>query len=243
MTPLRVSAATDAEVAGDIAPSSRPCRSPWWARNQGNGANWSPFTAVRAGRSERRMSSPQGPGAADRPSDAGLDEPGSRRSFVPVVVDYRFAGNRALAAAAMAFDGWPAGAMIEVAAVVPDASSLDETLVDQLATLRRLGQPAVELHRLTWNGSGYYLRGSTNAGSPVLVSAHVSCGRSAVSAGSRACRRLRGRADPAGPRYRATRGAGQHHLNRGHHDPDHLGDLPSRGMAPPSRRRQRRTAD
>jgi hypothetical protein len=177
MTPLRVSAATDAEVAGDIATVIASL----------------PISLVGAEPEQRGdlVAVHGGPGWPERTAECLLhrvrgllivhptpvsptDVP--EVSSVPVVVDYRFAGNRALAAAAMAFDGWPAGAMIEVAAVVPDESSLDETLVDQLATLRRLGQPAVELHRLTWDGSGYYLRGSTTAGSPVLVSAHVSSG-------------------------------------------------------------------
>ena len=192
MTPLRVSAATDAEVAGDIATVIASL----------------PISLVGA-ESEQRgdlVAVHGGPGWPERTAECLLhrvrgllivhptpvsptDVP--EVSSVPVVVDYRFAGNRALAAAAMAFDGWPAGAMIEVAAVVPDESSLEETLVDQLATLRRLGQPAVELHRLTWNGSGYYLRGSTNAGTPVLVSAHV-------SSGARPSLRVRGLAADSG---------------------------------------------
>ena len=63
-------------------------------------------------------STPQGPD--DRPSERRsprIEVPRSHR--VPVVIDYRFAGNPLpSAAAAMAFDGWPADAMIEVAALV-----------------------------------------------------------------------------------------------------------------------------
>lgn len=100
-------------------------------------------------------------------------------SSLPVVVDYRFAGNPAVAAAAEAFVGWPADALIEIAATNHDASELGATLLDQLATLRRLGQPLADLHRLNWTGSGYYLRASTTAGSPVLLSAHVTSGTKA----------------------------------------------------------------
>ena len=53
MTALRVSAATDAEVAGDIAHGHRvPADLPGGRGIRGTGATWSPFTAVRAGRSE-----------------------------------------------------------------------------------------------------------------------------------------------------------------------------------------------
>lgn len=97
-------------------------------------------------------------------------------SVVPVVVDYRFAGNPALAAATDAFAGWPSSAMIELAAVLPDASDLGTILVDQLATLRRLAQPAETLNPLTWSPSGYYLSGATIHGSPLLLSAHVTIG-------------------------------------------------------------------
>jgi hypothetical protein len=95
---------------------------------------------------------------------------------VPVVVDYRFSGNPALAEAADAFGRWPAFAMIEVAAVVADDGELEGALIDQLAALRRVGQPAARLTRLTWGRSGYYLTGSTAEGSPVLLSAHVTSG-------------------------------------------------------------------
>ena len=192
MTALRVSAATDAEVAGDIVTviASLPIS----------------LVGAESGTRGELVAVHGGPGWPERTAECLLHHvrgllivhptPVSTNQVpdvvsVPVVVDYRFAGNPALAAAAEAFVGWPAGAMIEVAAVVPDASSLDETLVDQLATLRRLGQPAVELHRLTWNGSGYYLRGSTTAGSPVLVSAHV-------SSGARPSLRVRGLAADSG---------------------------------------------
>ena len=97
---------------------------------------------------------------------------------VPVVVDYRFAGNPALPAAGKAFSGWSADALVELAAVVPDAGDLPETLVDQLATLRRMGLAAAEVSRLVWDGGGYYLLGSTTGGSPILLSAHVTSGTS-----------------------------------------------------------------
>ncbi len=106
-------------------------------------------------------------------------------SALPVIVDYRFAGNPALTAAADAFAGWPTDAMIDVAAVVPDAAELNATLVDQLATLRRVGHPAAGLTRLTWDDSGYYLQGATAEGIPLLLNAHV-------TTGARASLRVRG---------------------------------------------------
>lgn len=95
---------------------------------------------------------------------------------VPVVVDHRFSGNPALAGAAGAFGRWPASAMIEVAAIVSDGADLEATVVDALAALRRVGQPAARLTRLTWGQTGYYLSGSTTGGSPLLLSAHVTRG-------------------------------------------------------------------
>jgi hypothetical protein len=97
-------------------------------------------------------------------------------SPVPVVIDYPFACNSAVPSAARAFDGWEADAMVEVSSRVSDAADAGRLLLDQLATLRRLGLQPVSLDRLTWASSGYYLRGSTHSGVPLLLSAHVTSG-------------------------------------------------------------------
>ncbi|GAB3260594.1 hypothetical protein [Kineosporia babensis] len=91
----------------------------------------------------------------------------------PVVLNYRFADNPVMPTAARLFTDWPADAMIEAAAVVAQPAELDGVLLDQLATLRRLGSPAVELTRLTWSSAGYYLSAVTRTGVRLLLSAHV----------------------------------------------------------------------
>jgi hypothetical protein len=97
-------------------------------------------------------------------------------SSIPVVIDYRFAGNPAVSSAARVFDGWEADAMVEVSSLVSDPADTGRLLLDQLATLRRLGLPPVRLNQLTWASSGYYLHGSTHSGVPLLLSAHVTSG-------------------------------------------------------------------
>lgn len=177
MTALRVNAGTDDAVAGDILPVIASLPISLVAADSENAAD---LFAVHGG-----------PGWLQRTAECLLHEPRGLLIVqptpvlanqvpdvlaIPVVVDYRFAGNPALAAAAEVFVGWPADAMIEIAATDHEASNLGATLIDQLATLRSLGQPLGDLHRLSWNGNGYYLRASTTAGSPVLLSAHVTSG-------------------------------------------------------------------
>lgn len=98
-------------------------------------------------------------------------------SGVPVVVDHRFAGNPALAGEEGILSGWGKDVLIEVATTVPAAADLASTLVDQLAVLHRLGQPADRLQLLTWDDGGSYLRGTTAYGLRFLISAHVTRGR------------------------------------------------------------------
>jgi hypothetical protein len=177
MTALRVSAGTDDALAGDTVPviatlpislKSTELGLPADLYMVHGGPGWLERTAESLLYELRGLLIVQPtPVLASRVPDV---------STVPVVVDYRFAGNPAMASAAEAFVGWPTDAMIEVAATDHDAATLGTTLVDQLATLRRLGQPVADLHRLTWNDSGYYLRASSIMGPPVLLSAHVSSG-------------------------------------------------------------------
>ena len=97
-------------------------------------------------------------------------------SSVPVVIDYRFASNPAVSTAASQFHGWPAEALVEVSALVREPTDQDRLLLDQLAILRRLGLPLVDLIRLTWTSHGYYLRGDAQSRTPVLLSSHVTSG-------------------------------------------------------------------
>ncbi|KRF22361.1 hypothetical protein [Phycicoccus sp. Soil802] len=177
MTALRVSAGPDEAVAGDVLPVIASLPISLVAKASENaadlfvvhgGPDWPQRTAECLLHDLRGLLivEPTPVPANQVPDDLS----------VPVVVDYRFAGNPALAAAAEAFVGWPAEGMIEIAATDQQESNLGATLLDQLATLRRVGQPVVDLHRLSWNGSGYYLRASTTAGSFVLLSAHVTSG-------------------------------------------------------------------
>ncbi|HET7476882.1 MAG TPA: hypothetical protein VFJ97_12785 [Dermatophilaceae bacterium] len=177
MTALRVAAGPDAQAAGDVGlvVASLPIS----------------LVAAETGTASDLVAVDGGPGWPQRATDVLRD--GVRgllivhpvavppaavpdASFVPVVLDYRFAGNPVLPAMAKAFADWSAEAMIEVAAVVHDRSDLDRALVDQLATLRRVGQPAATLARLAWGSSGYYLSGRSSQGSPLLLSAHVTTG-------------------------------------------------------------------
>lgn len=95
---------------------------------------------------------------------------------VPVVIDHRFASNPAVASTAHHFDSWPAEALVEVSALIAEPADAERLLLDQLATLRRLGLPPVILERLTWSPSGYHLRGTASSGAPLLLSAHVTTG-------------------------------------------------------------------
>jgi hypothetical protein len=177
MTGLRVSGSADAVTAGDIVPviASLPVS---LARTESlergdlialhGGAGW-----------PQRMADVLQDGAQGllllQPTVAPVDDvPDVSR--VPVVVDYWFSGNPAVSEAKYSFDGWPAYTMIEVAAVLPDHGALPAALLDQLAALRRIGQPAADLTRLTWQSGGYYLGGFTNEGTPLLLSAHVTVG-------------------------------------------------------------------
>jgi hypothetical protein len=178
MTILEVSATTEARAGGDIAPviASLPVSLVAAGPDAGGpdlvavdgGPGWPQRAADRLAHGVRGLVviQPVPVAPAEVPTASG----------VPVVVDYRFAGNPAIETAADAFARWPADAMIEVSVVGSDSADLGRILVDQLATLRRLGQAAAELDRLTWRASGYYLRGATATGSPLLVSAHVTIG-------------------------------------------------------------------
>lgn len=177
MTGLRVSASADALTAGDVVPVVASLPISFASGTPGERAD---VVAVGGGPGwPRRLGEALGQGPRGLlivdPTPVQPDEVPDVSS-VPVVVDYRFSGNPALSGAADEFGGWPSEAMIEVAAVVPDEANLEATLIDQLATLRRVGQPATRLTRLTWRPSGYFLSGSTTGGSPLLLTAHVTSG-------------------------------------------------------------------
>ncbi len=178
MTTLRVAASATATGSGAVAPvvASLPVSLRW----VGAGNQVTPdLVALDGGR-----------GWPQRLLDAVLD--GARglllvqpvavapdevpRVSVPVVVDHRFAANPAVAPASSHFEEWPADALVEVSSLLPDPAATEQLLLDQLATLRRLGLPPESLERLTWSPSGYHLRGSTSWGTPLLLSAHVTTG-------------------------------------------------------------------
>jgi hypothetical protein len=177
MNTLRVATSAGASTAGDVAPVVASLPVSFVAAPQGEraevgaiegGPGWPGRVTEALARKTRGLLVV---GPTPVPPDEVPESP-----MVPVVVDYRFSGHPALAEAADAFGRWPVFAMIEVAAVVPDDRDLEAALVDQLAALRRVGQPATGLTRLTWGRSGYYVSGSTAGGSPLLLSAHVTSG-------------------------------------------------------------------
>lgn len=95
---------------------------------------------------------------------------------VPVVVDHRFAANPAVPPASRDFEEWPRDALVEVSSLLTDPSGAGQLLLDQLATVRRLGLAAASLEPLTWSPSGYHVCGSTSSGTPLLLTAHVTTG-------------------------------------------------------------------
>ncbi|MFV0430292.1 MAG: hypothetical protein ACK5KO_12815 [Arachnia sp.] len=92
---------------------------------------------------------------------------------VPVVIDYPYAGNCVVAAVRRSFEAWPAGSMIEVSGYLALGCGAAGLLLDSLALLRRIGQHATALRRLTWDESGYWVSAQSGSGAPVILSAHV----------------------------------------------------------------------
>jgi hypothetical protein len=177
MSALLVDAKADAASPGDLVPVVASLPVSFATAAQGERAD---VAAIEGGQGWPRLLTEaldQGPrGLVIVDPTPVLPDEVPDASTVPVVVDHRFSGNPALAGAADAFGRWPASAMIEVAAIVSDEGDLEATVVDALAALRRVGQPAARLTRLTWDQTGYYLSGSTTGGSPLLLSAHVTSG-------------------------------------------------------------------
>ena len=187
MNPLRVSADATAIRSGAIAPvvASLPVS----LTNAGTDTPASELVAVDGALGwPQRTRDALGNGTQGlmliQPCPVTADEVPQTPS-VPVVVDYRFAGNPAVLTFAGHFDGWPVEALVEVSSLVSDQGDLHRHLLDQLATARRLGLPLTDLQPLAWGPSGYYLRGSTGLGVPVLLSAHV-------TSAAPACLRVRG---------------------------------------------------
>jgi len=179
MSALRVGAGAAAADSGAIAPvvASLPV-SLWWV-GAGNEVS-ADLVAVDGGTGWPRRATEalrQGvQGLLVVEPDPALPEQ-VPQAPVPVVIDHRFASNPAVDSAARDFDGWPPEALVEVSALLPDPAGLPRLLLDQLATVRRLGLPAVDLERLTWSRGGFYVRGSTSSGTPLVFSAHVTAGR------------------------------------------------------------------
>ena len=176
MTPLTVSADRATMAAGDIGPvlASLPLSLVGGQPGPGHliAVDGAPGWPDRA--ADALLQSARGLMIVQPTPVAPQDVP--EASFVPVVVDYRYASNPAMGHGAQAFTGWPASALVEVAAVVHQPRELAGVLLDQLATLRRLGLPVSRLDRLDWDPAGYYLAGTSAAGVPVLLSSHVTTG-------------------------------------------------------------------
>ena len=164
-------------------------------------------------------------------------------SSVPVVIDYRFAGNPAVSSAARVFDGWEADAMVEVSSLVSDPEDTGRLLLDQLATLRRLGLPPVNLDQLTWAferllPSRIHAFGCS---APAQRARHL--GRAASPQGPGTRSGPRDRAGRSRPEHGATRRLGPHHVRGRNHAPHGLGELSQGGLASPPRCGRRRPPD